>query len=70
MIGKYGNFDSQYVIPGSKGGKPIVDTPEIPLAWPTGVGFTEKGLYICDTMNRRVVRADFTYAAEDICPIK
>ena len=69
-IGKYGNFDSQYVDPDAKDAKPLVATPEIPLAWPTGAGFTEKAVYICDTFNRRVVRADFTWKAEETCAVK
>jgi hypothetical protein len=69
-FGKYGNFDSQYVPEDSKDQKPIVSTPEIPLAWPTGAGFTEKAVYVCDTYNRRVVRADFTWSAEASCDVK
>ena len=63
-FGKYGNFDSQYVPPDSKDGKPLLATPEIPLAWPTCAGFSEKSVYVCDTYNRRVLRADFTWKAE------
>jgi hypothetical protein len=66
-IGRYGNFDSQFVPQDSGHGKPLIATPAIPLAWPTGAGFSEKAVYICDTYNRRVVRADFTYQAEALC---
>ena len=69
-IGRYGNFDSQYVPPGSAGGKPLVAVPEIPLCWPTGVGFSEKAIYICDTYARRVVRADLTWECEETCAVK
>jgi hypothetical protein len=69
-IGRYGNFDSQYVQPDAKDGKPLVATPEIPMCWPTGAGFTEKAVYVCDTYNRRVVRADFTWKAEESCEAK
>jgi DNA-binding beta-propeller fold protein YncE len=69
-FGRYGNFDSQYAPPGIADGKPIVATPDIPLCWPTGAGFTEKAIYVCDTYNRRVVRADMTWKSQQTCPIK
>ena len=69
-FGKYGNFDSQYVPPDAKDGKPLISTPEIPLGWPVGAGFTEKAVYVSDNYNRRVVRADMTWKAEEICAIK
>ncbi|MDD4889361.1 MAG: hypothetical protein PHU85_05485, partial [Phycisphaerae bacterium] len=69
-IGQYGNFDSQYVPADAKDGKPVVATPAIPLCWPTGAGFTEKAVYICDTYNRRVVRADFTWQAAETVEVK
>jgi hypothetical protein len=72
-IGKYGNFDSRYVNANRKegaAGKPTVATPEIPLAWPTGAGFTEEHLYINDTYSRRVVRVDRTWKAEAASEVK
>jgi hypothetical protein len=69
-FGKYGNFDSQYVPPDARDGKPLISTPDIPLAWPVGAGFTEKAIYVADNYNRRVVRADMTWKAEAICAIK
>ena len=69
-IGKYGNFDSGYVNANTKdgaAGKPTVATPEVPLAWPTGAGFSEEHLYINDTYSRRVVRVDRTWQAEAVC---
>jgi hypothetical protein len=57
------------VHPDAKDGKPIVAAPDIPMCWPTGAGFTEKAVYVCDTYNRRVVRADFTWKAEETCTI-
>lgn len=71
-IGNYGNFDSQYVNPASdagRAGKPTVALPEIPVAWPSGAGFTENSIYLCDTYNRRVVRVDKTFRAEASCAI-
>jgi hypothetical protein len=44
--------------------------PEIAMAWPTGVGVTDKHLYIGDAVNRRLLRADLSYAAEETCEIK
>lgn len=72
-IGAYGNFDSQYVNPAldtSKSNKPAVTSPEIPLAWPSGVGVSENYLYVNDTYNRRVVRVDKAFAAEATCEVK
>ncbi|MHC4915671.1 MAG: hypothetical protein ACYTGB_09280 [Planctomycetota bacterium] len=72
-VGKYGNFDSRFVNPNTdegKAGKPTVAKPEIPLAWPTGAGFSEKHLYILDAYSRRVVRADAVWAAEESCELK
>lgn len=71
-FGKYGNFDSQFVntnVPANKN-LPTISTPEIPLAWPTGAGFTKDHIYVLDTYNRRAVRTDNTYALEATCEIK
>lgn len=69
-IGAYWNFDSQFKPAGSNGRKPAVAVPEIPVAWPSGTGFSENHLYINDTTNRRVVRVDWDYAAKRTCEIK
>lgn len=72
-FGKYGNFDSQYVNPNTeagKAGKPTVAVPEIPMAWPTGAGFSEGHLYVNDTYNRRVVRTDLTWKGEETVAIR
>jgi len=72
-FGKYGNFDSQYVNPNTeagKAGKPTVAVPEIPLAWPTGAGFSEGRVYVLDTYGRRIVRVDQTFAAEETCEVR
>jgi hypothetical protein len=69
-FGKYGNFDSRYVPAGSPGGAPLIDRPDIPLAWPTGAGLSEKHLYVCDTYSRRLVRLKLTAAVQETCPIK
>lgn len=68
-FGKYGNFDSQYR-PNAGADKPVVTTPEIPLAWPISLGFSEDFVYVDDVINRRVVRARKIYAAEEICTMK
>ena len=72
-FGKYGNFDSLYVNPNTeagKAGKPTVAVPEMPLAWPTCAGFTEKALYALDTYNRRALRIDPVWKAEETCEVK
>jgi hypothetical protein len=72
-FGKYGNFDSQYVNPNTeagKAGKPTVAVPEIPMAWPTGAGFSEEHIYVTDTQNRRALRLDATWAAETMALIQ
>jgi hypothetical protein len=72
-FGKYGNFDSQYVNENTEAGKakkPTVAVPEIPLAWPTSAGFGKDRLYVMDVYNRRVVRCDLTWKAEESCEVK
>ncbi len=72
-FGKYGNFDSQYVNPNTESGKqkkPTVAASEIPMAWPTGAGFTPGHIYVNDTYMRRVVRADLVWKAEQSCAVK
>ncbi|HUT36047.1 MAG TPA: hypothetical protein VNE39_21345 [Planctomycetota bacterium] len=78
QIGRYGNFDSQFIPPVGGGSVPRdpvggaslprVAVPAIPLAWPTGAGFSEDHLYINDTYARRVVRVAKVFAAEALCP--
>jgi hypothetical protein len=59
-FGKYGNEDS-----GGPGAR--INTPNIPLAWPTYVAVSDRFAYVADTVNRRVVRVKLTYAAEATC---
>jgi hypothetical protein len=33
-------------------------------------GFSEKAIYVCDTYNRRVVRVDLAWKAEEVCQVK
>jgi hypothetical protein len=47
-----------------------VATPEIPLAWPTGAGISTRAIYVLDTYSRRVVRAELTYGAQELCDVK
>ena len=49
-FGRYGNADD----PG-KG-------EDIPLGWPIGVGISRKHIYVSDMLNKRVIRADVSYA--------
>ena len=72
-FGAYGNFDSQYVNPNTeagKAGKPAVAVPEFPLAWPAGAGMSDKHIYVIDTYNKRVLRADKIWKCEETCEIK
>jgi len=69
-FGAYGNFDSQFVPPGARDGKPLVGTSPLPLAWPTAVGVSKDHLFVCDTGNRRVVRVAFTYAVAALAEVK
>ncbi len=71
-LGRYGNFDSQWVrsAPGGGTARPAVAVPDIPLAWPTGAGFSEAAMYVLDTYGRRVVRALLTAAAEETCAVE
>jgi hypothetical protein len=62
-FGAYGNCDSAG--PDSK-----IPKPDIPLGWPIGVGVSDEHIYICDQLNRRIVRVDKTYAAEGSCVVK
>jgi len=72
-FGKYGNYDSQFVNPelkDGKDGKPTVAVPEIPLAWPSGAGLSEKYFYVNDVYNRRLVRTDLTWKVEETCSVQ
>jgi hypothetical protein len=62
-FGGYGNHDSQ-------GPRSALPAAAIPLAYPVAVQVSFKHLYIADSANRRVVRADRTWKAEDTCPVK
>ena len=65
-FGYYGN-------PDSRGPESALPEPEIPLGWPVSVsaGQVAKGrLYVADTLNRRVVRVDLKFAAEETCEVK
>jgi hypothetical protein len=62
-FGRYGNYDAQL-----KGGQ--AGQPDLPLAWPIGAAITDRSIYVLDVYNRRVVRADFTFAAEEVCDLK
>lgn len=62
-FGGYGNEDSG-------GPSARVKKPDIPLAWPTYVGVSDRHAYVADTVNRRVVRVKLGYAAEGTCGVK
>jgi DNA-binding beta-propeller fold protein YncE len=55
-FGRYGNAD---------------DTePGIPLNWGSFVGWSPKAVYVCDNLNRRIVRVTLGHAAEKTCPVR
>jgi hypothetical protein len=62
-FGGYGNHDSQ-------GPKGKVPGPEIPLVTPMGVAASDRHIYVADEVNRRVVRIDPRFAAEEICQVR
>ncbi len=62
-FGRYGNYDSA-------GPESAIPEPEIPLAWPIGVGVSSEHIYIVDQVNRRIVRADKTYQLEQLVDVK
>ncbi|MCX7804153.1 MAG: hypothetical protein N3A38_03080, partial [Planctomycetota bacterium] len=44
--------------------------PDIAMCWATGVGITDRYLYVADSISRRLVRCKVVYAAEERCPVK
>ncbi len=62
-FGGYGNWDAQ----GPKSSEP---KPEIPLGWPVFAGASDKYIYVGDTLNHRVVRADKVFAVEESCVLQ
>jgi hypothetical protein len=62
-FGSYGNADSQG--PGSK-----VPRPAIPLAYPVAAKASWKHICVADSANRRVVRVDPVWAAEETCALR
>ena len=56
QFGGYGNADST----GDNFG----------FAWLVGVGATDKYVYCGDSINKRLLRCEITYAAEETCPVK
>jgi hypothetical protein len=61
-FGGYGNRDSA-------GPKSALPKPALPLAYPVAVQVSFKHIYVADSANRRVVRADLTWKAEAACPL-
>ncbi|MBM4039228.1 MAG: hypothetical protein FJ290_12010 [Planctomycetes bacterium] len=61
-FGAYGNRDSQ-------GPESKVPEPGIPLAYPVAAKASFKHIYVADSANRRVVRVDPTWAAEEACTV-
>ena len=61
-FGAYGNQDSAG--PGS-----AVPKPEIPLAWPTAVGVSDRAAYVSDVLSRRIVRVRLGYQRTATCAV-
>jgi NHL repeat len=61
-FGKYGNIDSA-------GPRSSIPTPDIPLAWPTGVAVAGNKAYVLDRINRRIVIVNLTYRTEELCSV-
>ena len=61
-FGAYGNFDCQ----GKNSGEP---KPVIPLGWPVSAGASDRFIYVGDTLNHRVVRADKSWTVEVISTV-
>jgi len=59
-FGEYGNHDSQ-------GPQSVAPKPAIPLAYPVAAKASFKHIYVADSANRRVVRLDPTWSAEETC---
>jgi NHL repeat len=55
--------------PGEKLKSPFAK-PDIGLAWPIGVGVTDKFAYIGDSINRRLLKVRLTYETEKTCAVK
>jgi DNA-binding beta-propeller fold protein YncE len=65
-FGYYANGDS-------RGGESAVPDPKIPLGWPISVSAAQvdkKRIYVADTLNRRVIRVELEFAAEETCAVK
>jgi len=62
-FGGYGNHDSQ-------GPRSKLPAPEVPLVCPMGVAVSFKHIYVADEINRRVVRVNPAYAAEETCAVQ
>jgi hypothetical protein len=46
-----------------------VAVPAIPLGWPNCAALTDQALYVLDIYNRRVVRAELTWKAEEVVEV-
>jgi sugar lactone lactonase YvrE len=67
-FGGYANYDSQRVPEDAKG--PAVPTAYVPLGWPIGTGVSDEHIYVCDQLNRCVVRVDRTWAATETVAVR
>jgi len=81
-FGGYGNAESMgpdspvidketgQLRPPKKGEKSPFAEPEIAFAWLVGVIATDKYVYTGDSINRRMLRLKYVYAADETCAVK
>jgi len=65
-FGGYGTADNR----GPESKDKALAIPDLAFSWLVSVGVTDKYLYTGDSLNRRLLRAKLTYAAEASCEIK
>jgi hypothetical protein len=65
-FGGYGNSENR----GPESASESLNKPDIALGWLIGVGATDKYVYLPDSVNRRLLRAEITYAAEETVDVK
>ena len=64
-FGSYGNFDD-----GLRAGESTARPGRIPLAYPIAAKASFKYIYVADSANRRAVRVDPVWKAEETCEVK
>ncbi|MCK6472091.1 MAG: hypothetical protein L6R28_10125 [Planctomycetes bacterium] len=65
-FGGYGTADNR----GPKSADPALAQPDLAFGWLVGVGVTDRYAYLGDSLNRRLLRAKLSYAAEATVEVK